>query len=253
MTFVQLEYIVALDTHRHFATAAAQCHVTQPTLSMPRSTAPIERELVVALADATGDRVGGKARNLAQLAELGAAVPPAIVLTDRAARAFLDAADLHQPIAVLTANLAGKSRTAVKSAAETIAALVVDAALPPDVQSALDRHLAPLMPGPFIVRSSAIGEDSGAASFAGQLDSIGDVAPGGTLHLAIRRVWASRWSERALAYELARHVTLTGMGVIVQRQITSQISGVLFTRSPEDDGLMLIEYCRGMGESGAYV
>ena len=34
MTFVQLEYIVALDTYRHFALAAEQCHVTQPTLSM---------------------------------------------------------------------------------------------------------------------------------------------------------------------------------------------------------------------------
>ena len=34
MTFVQLEYIVALDTYRHFALAAEHCHVTQPTLSM---------------------------------------------------------------------------------------------------------------------------------------------------------------------------------------------------------------------------
>lgn len=34
MTFVQLEYIVAVDTWRHFATAAGQCFVTQPTLSM---------------------------------------------------------------------------------------------------------------------------------------------------------------------------------------------------------------------------
>lgn len=34
MTFVQLEYLVAVDTHRHFAKAAAACFVTQPTLSM---------------------------------------------------------------------------------------------------------------------------------------------------------------------------------------------------------------------------
>ena len=34
MTFVQLEYIVALDNCRHFATAAEHCFVTQPTLSM---------------------------------------------------------------------------------------------------------------------------------------------------------------------------------------------------------------------------
>ncbi|MBR2649407.1 MAG: LysR family transcriptional regulator [Sediminibacterium sp.] len=34
MTLTQLEYIVAVDTYRHFALAAAQCYVTQPTLSM---------------------------------------------------------------------------------------------------------------------------------------------------------------------------------------------------------------------------
>jgi len=34
MTITQLEYIVAVDTYRHFATAAAQCFITQPTLSM---------------------------------------------------------------------------------------------------------------------------------------------------------------------------------------------------------------------------
>jgi LysR family transcriptional regulator, hydrogen peroxide-inducible genes activator len=34
MTFIQLEYIVAVDTCRHFAAAAERCFVTQPTLSM---------------------------------------------------------------------------------------------------------------------------------------------------------------------------------------------------------------------------
>ena len=34
MTLVQYEYIVAVDDFRHFATAAENCYVTQPTLSM---------------------------------------------------------------------------------------------------------------------------------------------------------------------------------------------------------------------------
>ncbi|MBL4560085.1 MAG: hydrogen peroxide-inducible genes activator [Labilibaculum sp.] len=34
MTITQLEYIVAVDTYRHFATAADKCFITQPTLSM---------------------------------------------------------------------------------------------------------------------------------------------------------------------------------------------------------------------------
>ena len=34
MTLTQLEYIIAVDTHRHFANAATHCFVTQPSLSM---------------------------------------------------------------------------------------------------------------------------------------------------------------------------------------------------------------------------
>ena len=49
MTLVQLEYIVAVDTWRHFATAAAQCSVTQPTLSM--QIQKLEAELEVQLFD----------------------------------------------------------------------------------------------------------------------------------------------------------------------------------------------------------
>lgn len=34
MTLIQLEYIIAVDNHRHFGKAAEACFVTQPTLSM---------------------------------------------------------------------------------------------------------------------------------------------------------------------------------------------------------------------------
>lgn len=49
MTFTQLEYIVALDTHRHFAVAAEQCYVTQPTLSMQINK--LEQELGIKIFD----------------------------------------------------------------------------------------------------------------------------------------------------------------------------------------------------------
>ena len=49
MTLIQLRYIVAVDTYRHFATAAESCFVTQPTLSMQISK--LERELDVLIFD----------------------------------------------------------------------------------------------------------------------------------------------------------------------------------------------------------
>ncbi len=51
MTLTQLEYIVALDTHRHFALAAEKCFITQPTLSM--QIQKLEEELGVKIFDRT--------------------------------------------------------------------------------------------------------------------------------------------------------------------------------------------------------
>lgn len=49
MTLTQLEYIIAVDTWRHFATAAEHCFVTQPTLSM--QIHKLEKELDVKIFD----------------------------------------------------------------------------------------------------------------------------------------------------------------------------------------------------------
>jgi LysR family hydrogen peroxide-inducible transcriptional activator len=49
MTFVQLQYIIAVDTFRHFALAAQHCYVSQPTLSM--QIRKVEEELGVKIFD----------------------------------------------------------------------------------------------------------------------------------------------------------------------------------------------------------
>ena len=49
ITLTQLEYIVAIDEYRHFATAAEKCFVTQPTLSM--QIKKLEDELGVIIFD----------------------------------------------------------------------------------------------------------------------------------------------------------------------------------------------------------
>lgn len=51
MTLTQLEYMIAVDTYRHFAIAAENCFVTQPTLSMQLQK--LEDELGVKIFDRT--------------------------------------------------------------------------------------------------------------------------------------------------------------------------------------------------------
>jgi len=202
------------------------------------------------LSEAHDERqVGAKAANLGRLHRLGVAVPPGFVIADRALQTFLDAAALRPTIDAICGPLDPKSPLGVRCAADTIAALIRAERLPAEIQrelvDACDRLGAPAV----IVRSSAVGEDSSAASFAGQLDSIAHVTTADTLLRAVVDVWTSRWSDRVLSYERARHVSLAGVGVIVQRQIEAACSGVLFTRAPGNDDQMLLEYCEGLGQA----
>ena len=153
--------------------------------------------------------VGGKAAGLSSLLRLGVAVPRGVVIPAPA--------------------------TAHMMAADTWCEIVA-------AWRALEAPVA-------IVRSSAIGEDSADASFAGQLESIADVKQAHELRQAVLQCLASRGSDRVRAYERSRGHALGGLGIIIQQQIDASMSGVLFTQDPAGRPGVLIEYCAGAGEA----
>jgi rifampicin phosphotransferase len=205
---------------------------------------------IVPLATQRGaDKTGGKASTLSRLMHLGHPVPEGFVITDAALSAYLAHHDLGSQIDTVCADLDVDVPHATRAASQRVASLFGSYELPPDLRVALEASLLTLTSGPLIVRSSAIGEDASDASFAGQLDSIAGVCGPAAVERAIRDVWASRWSARSLTYQRARNKSLSGMGVIVQRQIASAVSGVMFTITPGDDRTMTIEYCGGAGEA----
>ncbi|HVE84002.1 MAG TPA: PEP/pyruvate-binding domain-containing protein, partial [Myxococcales bacterium] len=196
-------------------------------------------------------RAGGKAHALARMLALGMPVPEGFVLTNDAFQAFLARDGLGERIAGLLAGLDVRDVARTRTASGRIRELVLGAELPPPLRAELQGALDRLPRGePVIVRSSAVGEDSARASFAGQMDSFPGVRSPEELERAVRACWASYWSERALAYQRARGVALAGMGVVLQRQVRARVSGVLFTRAPDGDGDELAgEYCYGLGEA----
>ncbi|XTZ19010.1 PEP/pyruvate-binding domain-containing protein [Micromonospora echinospora] len=88
--------------------------------------------------------------------------------------------------------------------------------------------------GPVAVRSSATAEDLPEASFAGQHDTVLDVTGAAEVTAAIARCWDSLHGDRAVAYREARDVDgrAVRMAVVVQRMITAEAAGVLFTANP---------------------
>ncbi len=108
-----------------------------------------------------------------------------------------------------------------------------------------------LVGGPVAVRSSAIGEDSADASFAGQHLTRLNVRDASKLTEAVSAVWASARSEAALAYRarLAVH-GIPQTGVVVQRLLDPHVAGVLFTQNPLDGAdERMVEASWGLGEA----
>jgi pyruvate,water dikinase len=120
----------------------------------------------------------------------------------------------------------------------------------PAAGAELDRVWSHVQP-PLAVRSSAVGEDSETASFAGQHSTYLNIVSPVKLVRAVREVWRSAHAESALAYR--RRLRLPGaprMGVVVQELVDPDCAGVLFTRNPIDGAdELVVEASWGLGES----
>ena len=93
----------------------------------------------------------------------------------------------------------------------------------------------PLLQAPLAVRSSAVGEDSDEASFAGQHLTCLNLRSAMDGIDAVEAIWRSAHSDSALAYR--RRLGLTGtprMAVVLQELVDADCAGVLFTRNPLD-------------------
>ena len=165
------------------------------------------------------DAVGGKGLSLGRMASAGLPVPPGFCVTSAAHRRGRGRPLREQP------DLAGQIHAAYRQ----------------------------LGGGAVAVRSSATAEDSEAASFAGQQETILGVVGEDAVCDAVSRCWASLDSERSVAYRRRQGVSdeALAMAVVVQRLVPAEVAGVLFTRDPLDaqGQRMLVEASWGLGES----
>lgn len=180
--------------------------------------------------------LGGKGASLDRLARLGFRVPPGFCLTTAAFRAQ---------------QAAGAGATELLASGPLVA--TIDEALTGAVERLVAEVSAANAFEPrFAVRSSAVGEDGSAASYAGLHDTELDVMPDDVAG-AVRRCWESLWSPAAVAYRRRRELPAEGaeMAVVVQALVPADAAAVAFTRHPvtgRDDQLVLTAV-RGLGEA----
>ncbi|HNN95078.1 MAG TPA: PEP/pyruvate-binding domain-containing protein, partial [Pseudomonadota bacterium] len=199
--------------------------------------------------------VGGKAAGLLRLHAAGAVVPAWFAVRTEAFLAHLTRAGLSDSGAadsgLMLGQIEGLDLAELERRTAQLRQKIVEAPLDTAISEELRATLPRLGPGPYAVRSSMVGEDSGSHSFAGQLDtylfqSEEDVPQ------ALLRCWASAFTARAVSYRARSGLatSLPRMGVVVQRMIRGKTSGVMFTRNPLNGRAdqILISACWGSGE-----
>jgi len=199
---------------------------------------------------------GGKGANLAELARAGFPVPPGFVVTVGAYERFADAGRLTAEIAHRIAALNVEDTARLDESAAAIRDLVRRTRVPDDVRDAIVAAYLRLTtgptPDPFVaVRSSATAEDAASFSFAGMFRSLLDVHSEESLVNAVRECWASGFTSRAIYYRVRNGLeSALHLAVVVQRMVSSEKSGVMFTVDPatNDRQHLVIEAAWGLGE-----
>ena len=102
----------------------------------------------------------------------------------------------------------------------------------------------------YAVRSSAVGEDGLKDSFAGAYETVLDV-PAEKIFDAVQTVARSAKSERVAVYGENRNVEYGQIAVIIQRFISPEYAGVLFTADTitASSAFMIGNYVKGVGET----
>lgn len=188
---------------------------------------------------------GAKAANLGALRELDVRVPPWSVIPSDVFTRFLATVD---GIDTALQQAAGDP----DRAAAEIARLIRATPLPDGLAATVEDAYRNAGAGRVAVRSSGVEEDGDSTSFAGQFDTYLNVTGTDQVLARVRDCWASAFSARCITYRLSHGLPPhpAGMGVIIQRMVPSDVSGVLFTTDPVTGSpdRYLVSAVYGLGE-----
>jgi pyruvate,water dikinase len=207
--------------------------------------------------------VGGKNASLGEmiqhLSKLGIKVPDGFATTTHAFRSFLRQQQLDKKIHARLELLNINDIAALSTAGAEIRQWILDTPLPDtliaDISQAWTLLQADNQQMTVAVRSSATAEDLPEASFAGQQESFLNVCGLDNVLSAIKRVFASLYNDRAIAYRVHQNFdhSKVALSAGIQRMVRSDLgaSGVLFTLDTESGfrDVVFITGAYGLGET----
>ncbi len=210
------------------------------------------------------ERVGGKNASLGEmisgLNSQGVRVPGGFATTAKAFESFLDHSDLKNKINELLSNLDITNIQELTKTGLIIRQWVEEAPFPKGLHQSIVQSYEKLTQqlgsdATFAVRSSATAEDLPEASFAGQQETYLNVSGIDDILIAVRKVYASLYNDRAISYRVHQGFEheMVSLSAGIQQMVRSDIgsSGVMFTLDTESgfEDVVFITSAYGLGET----
>jgi pyruvate,water dikinase len=211
-----------------------------------------------AITKETADQTGNKMAHLGEVKNrLGLSVPDGFVITAAAYEFFMEKSGLQEEINRKIQLLEPNDIARLHEASSEIQRIIIQAPLPPEIEEGI--HCACLdlqkKTGEGVrvsLRSSALGEDTEEASFAGQYRSVLNVSPEFFM-LSYKEIVASKYSVPAMAYRLNRGFLDEDIIICVgcMSMVPATAAGVIYSVDPGNSfpGAVVINSVRGLGKA----
>lgn len=204
-------------------------------------------------------QVGGKNASLGEMIQhlesMGIKTPGGVAITTRAFEDFLAQEHLNLKINALLAKVNPRDVSVLNKASNSIQKWILATPFLPEFESEVAKIHEKFGRASVAVRSSATTEDLVNASFAGAQKTFLNVKGLKNILRAIKLVYASLYTSRAIGYRFDRQFEQSNclISVGIQPMIRSDkgISGVIFTLDTESgfDQVLVINATYGLGES----
>lgn len=200
--------------------------------------------------------VGGKGANLGEMAKAGFPVPPGFCITTTAYRHFMDELDEMDDWLERLNRLKPEQLDEIRAWGQKIRDRMLSLTLSNPIKASIIGAWAQLgKDHAYAVRSSATAEDLPTASFAGQQETCLNVRGEEELLEAVKKCWASLFTDRAIVYRIKNgfdHKSVF-LSVVVQQMIFPEVSGILFTADPVTGHRRTVSIDAGFGLGEALV
>jgi len=204
------------------------------------------------------DHVGAKMANLGEVKNaVGLPVPEGFVITSAAYERFMKYADLQDEINRRIQFLEPTDIARLHETSFDIQNLIVTARCPPELEAAIIKAYTDLMEKAghklhISMRSSALGEDTRDASFAGQYRSVLNVSRE-NLILSYKEILASKYSVPAVSYRLNKGFRDEDIIMCVgcMTMVDAGAGGVMYSADPGNirHECIIINAACGLGKS----